>query len=297
MKNRIEEIKEGIRKNSIIKQNVEEKIKSKFNAAQKTGSKKDVEKVLFAKNGDQSNIVKKNEMNRSEEFGKVIEKNIKISTEKNSEIEQNNSQVNRNDLEIVRDDKASIIKNSSNKEPISPTLNLNLEKEIASSEFKIEKIESSKQYIEQYNELSDKILNKVGNVIKYMTTKGGGESVSIKLQPPELGKIQVELFLKDNTVNAKINTENIAVKEIILTNLDQLKAGIENNGFNINKLDVEIGGFKNFLSKDAGNFQGKNKNDSKNPGGGNSNTKGTETINKPLNPYVFFVGRSINVLV
>jgi flagellar hook-length control protein FliK len=59
----------------------------------------------------------------------------------------------------------------------------------------------------------------------------------------------VELVVQDNQVTAKINTENAAVKEVILANLDQLKSNLINAGTQINKFDVEVGGFKNYFEQ------------------------------------------------
>lgn len=300
IENKIENIKENIVKNEAVKEQIKEKvINAQLTNPKKTSTEQSAEKLLFQQNEDKPKTSKKTDIIEKKELKKnVVENRFKNIKDMGNEVEQKTESIDKQEPEKIVKEAVNIIKSEPVKEAITPVnLNLNLEKEVITNEIKLDKTANTRQILEQYQEISDKILNKVDNVIRYMATKGT-EAVSIRLQPPELGKIHIELNVKDNTINAKINTENIAVKEVILTNIDQLKAGIENNGFNINKLDVEIGGFKNFLTNDSQSFNKKGKKGTKNNMGvGSGFNNGAEVINKPLNPYTFFVGRSVNMLV
>ncbi len=125
-------------------------------------------------------------------------------------------------------------------------------------EFKIHKISNLREIIENYSTIKDKIVNSVENSIKFLISNNDNK-VLIKLHPPELGKIQIELVVKDNNVEAKINTENHHVREVILSNLDQLKSNLNNSGFQISKFNVEVGGFKNFFEQNFNNAEGNSK--------------------------------------
>lgn len=155
--------------------------------------------------------------------------------------------------------------------------------------------------LEQYQELRDRITNGVENSIKFLVSSGESK-ITMQLQPPELGRVQVELVIKDNQVSAKINTENTAVKEVIMTNLDQLKSNLENAGTQINKFDVEVGGFRSQFDqqfaqeKSGGKQQGKH-----GPGQGQASFQedkdpgpGKVWNHKPLS---YSLGRSINCLI
>jgi len=298
VKSHIKVIKESIINNEITKKQIKEKvIDTRLHHSKKTSSKKSPEQLLFKE--AQAKNIESPKINKIKEFKKIIDNKFKSYKETKNEPKQSIKQTTDTKNDVESKGKIVITKSEPVKTNIAPVnFHLNLEKEISVSEIKQDKTGNVKQLFEQYQEISDKILNKVDNVIKYMATKGT-EAVSIRLQPPELGKIHIELTVKNNSIHAKIHTENIAVKEIILTNLDQLKSGIENNGFNINKLDVEVGGFKNFLPNESQQFGNKNKNNKSNNGGrlfGNGNNV-VEVINKPLNPYIFTIGRSVNMLV
>lgn len=168
------------------------------------------------------------------------------------------------------------------------------------TEIKVQKLLQQQGIREQYEVVKDSVVGTLENSIKMMVSEGENR-VSINLHPPELGKIQVELVVKDNQVHARINTENAAVKEVIMTNLDQLKSNIENAGISVTKFDVEVGGFRNQFDHQfsEGNSNGKD--------GGGKKENGEYTL--PSDPdwlpdkiikqsaYSFFVGRSINYLV
>ncbi len=300
IKSHIKAIKEGIINNEITKKQIKEKvIDTRLHHSKKTSSKKSPEQLLFKETQTKNIEPHKTKINKIKEFKKVIDNRFKNHKKTNKKPEQPIKQTTDTQNDVESKEKIVIAKNEPVKTNIAPVnFHLNLEKEISVSEIKQDRTGNFKQLFEQYQEISNKILNKVDNVIKYMATKGT-EAVSIRLQPPELGKIHIELTVKDNSIHAKIHTENIAVKEVILTNLDQLKSGIENNGFNINKLDVEVGGFKNFLPNESQQFGSKNKNNKPNNGGklfGNGSNV-AEVINRPLNPYIFTIGRSVNMLV
>jgi hypothetical protein len=164
---------------------------------------------------------------------------------------------------------------------------------------KIQKLLLQQNIREQYEVVKDNVLNSVDNGIKMMLSAGENR-VSIKLHPPELGKIQVELIVKDNHVSARINTENIAVKEVIMTNLDQLKSNIENAGITVQKFDVEVGGFRNHFDRQSsddssgGNGRGK-KEDGEPQLPGDPDWLPDKIIRQTS--YSYFVGRSINYLV
>lgn len=166
------------------------------------------------------------------------------------------------------------------------------------NEIKVQKLLDQNANPEQARMLKDQIVGTVENNIKMMISEGDNK-VSIQLHPPELGKVQVELVVKDNRIDARINTENVAVKEVILNNLNQLKVNIEELGISINKFDVEVGGFKN-------HFDGQFDEGDANGGGGTGQGGGSEVLedsdwlpDKVIRQQALsmFLGSSINYLV
>jgi flagellar hook-length control protein FliK len=111
--------------------------------------------------------------------------------------------------------------------------------------------------------------------------------------------VQVELVVQDNQVTAKINTENAAVKEVILTNLDQLKSNLTNAGTQINKFDVEVGGFKNHFERQfskEGSTNGRHQGGTGHGPPQDSNELMPDQV-KNQQALTFYLGRSINCLI
>jgi flagellar hook-length control protein FliK len=166
-------------------------------------------------------------------------------------------------------------------------------------EIKVQKAATHQQLMQQYEGLKERISDNVETSIKFLMANGESK-VTMQLQPPELGKVEVELFMKDKQVSAKINTENVAVKEVILSNLDQLKSNLENAGHHIDKFEVEVGGFKNHFDQ---HLDGDGKGSGKG-GSGKGENGSPQDPNEPVPGKIinhrattFFLGRSINVVI
>jgi len=196
--------------------------------------------------------------------------------------QKNNNPIKNNKIEVTINDLTN-----------SKEINLELK------EFKIQKTSNLEEIIENYSTIKDKILNSVENSIKFLINNNDNK-VSIKLHPPELGKIQIELVIKNNNVDAKINTENHHVREVILSNLDQLKSNLNNSGFQISKFNVEVGGFKNFFEQNFNNAEGNAKKQRNTFRGIGNYTLNSEVINNDiqLNSIPnFYSGKVINIII
>ncbi|MFN3694298.1 MAG: flagellar hook-length control protein FliK, partial [Ignavibacterium sp.] len=65
-------------------------------------------------------------------------------------------------------------------------------------------------------------------------------SVEIKLSPEELGSIKILLDTNDNNVSAKIEVGNEHTKAIVVNNLSQLKESLNQQGINLNNVNVTV---------------------------------------------------------
>ncbi|MCP5046920.1 MAG: hypothetical protein GY940_07090 [bacterium] len=167
------------------------------------------------------------------------------------------------------------------------------------NQIKVEKALNYQGMADQFQGIKDRVTENVENSIKFLLASGESR-VTMRLNPPELGKVEVELIMKDNQVNARVTTENIAVKEVILNNLDQLKSNLANAGTGIDKFDVEVGGFKNQFDqhfsdgKSGGGKQGNGGDSDGTPVDPNEPMPGKIKNHRALSVYL---GRSINVVI
>ncbi len=73
-----------------------------------------------------------------------------------------------------------------------------------------------------------------------LNLKNGQSSIRISLKPETLGHLKMQITTENNQVMVKILTEVPMVKDIIESNLSQLKADFQNQGLEIEKFDVSV---------------------------------------------------------
>lgn len=69
----------------------------------------------------------------------------------------------------------------------------------------------------------------------------GEQRSRIIIQPPELGRLDLELTLRNGHIQASVSAESTAVKELIEANLSQLKHQLSDQGFIVDKFEVMAG--------------------------------------------------------
>jgi hypothetical protein len=70
--------------------------------------------------------------------------------------------------------------------------------------------------------------------------RAGEYQSRLQITPPELGRLDIDLTIKNGHVQANLSAENSAVKEIIEANLNQLKQQLSSQGLTIDKFNVMI---------------------------------------------------------
>ncbi len=66
------------------------------------------------------------------------------------------------------------------------------------------------------------------------------KSVTMELSPPELGKMTIEVSVKDGQANAAIKVETDGAKSMLLNNVEQLKRNLESHGIKLENFEVEL---------------------------------------------------------
>jgi len=69
----------------------------------------------------------------------------------------------------------------------------------------------------------------------------GSYQVNIRLQPEELGVVNVELRLESGTVNVSLHAEGDATGDMLRQNLGQLRQHLANAGLTTGRFDVSTG--------------------------------------------------------
>ncbi len=87
-----------------------------------------------------------------------------------------------------------------------------------------------------WSSVLEQISGKIQNSLRQ-----GQQTINIQLDPPELGKLQINLTLKANNLQAMIIADSPLTKQLIETNISELRASLENNGLDFGKVSVFVG--------------------------------------------------------
>ncbi len=118
----------------------------------------------------------------------------------------------------------------------------------------------------------DDVFAQIVEKAKVSLNHGNGE-MEVNLKPDHLGKLHLKVSVENQLVTAKFVAESQQVKEIIETNLNQLRRNLQDNGIQVDQLMVSVGQHNN-----DGAFQ----NASHNSGGFTGQQNNTHTGNQEI---------------
>jgi len=131
---------------------------------------------------------------------------------------------------------------------------------------------------------SDNLIKKMVEKIK-VTNKNNVSELYVDLKPDFIGKVSIRIFSDNGRVEAKIFTDNSYIKNLVESNLNQLKEALINQGINITNLSVSMGS-SGFYNENRKSFH-----DYKKPDFKSSLTMDEEDYR---NLYEFFAANSSN---
>jgi len=70
--------------------------------------------------------------------------------------------------------------------------------------------------------------------------KRGESRISVQLNPPDLGSIQLDMAMKNNVLKVAIVSEHHAVKELLVSHVHELKEALLEQGIELQSVDVQI---------------------------------------------------------
>lgn len=87
--------------------------------------------------------------------------------------------------------------------------------------------------------LEDRVLDQVKDGLRIIL-KRGGNGIRIRLHPPSLGQLRMEILVTSDSVRTLIVAENNVVKGIIEANVNQLKQAFQEQGLKMEQFNVHI---------------------------------------------------------
>jgi flagellar hook-length control protein FliK len=83
-----------------------------------------------------------------------------------------------------------------------------------------------------------RLIQRVARAMEVAPQRGG--LLRLRLRPPELGSLRLEVAMHDGTLSARIETETQTVKTLLLDQLPQLRDRLAEHGFRIERFDVDV---------------------------------------------------------
>jgi flagellar hook-length control protein FliK len=85
---------------------------------------------------------------------------------------------------------------------------------------------------------SAKFVQRVANAFSAVGQRNG--SIRLKLYPPELGSLRMEITVKNGTLNARVEAETAAARSALVDNLPLLRERLAEQGIKVARFDVEV---------------------------------------------------------
>jgi flagellar hook-length control protein FliK len=81
----------------------------------------------------------------------------------------------------------------------------------------------------------------IGRVAKaFQTAQDRGGTLQLRLSPPELGALRIELSVKDGVMSASLQTENANARRLLLDHLPALRDRLAEQNIRVDRFDVDV---------------------------------------------------------
>ncbi|MCF8061223.1 MAG: flagellar hook-length control protein FliK [Deltaproteobacteria bacterium] len=87
--------------------------------------------------------------------------------------------------------------------------------------------------------------------------RAGEQTSRIQISPPDLGRLELDIVIRQGHLHANLNAENPAVKELIEANLQQLKQQLNNLGLVVERFEVAAGLSDRRFAESQAQFNGR----------------------------------------
>lgn len=83
-----------------------------------------------------------------------------------------------------------------------------------------------------------RLVQRVARAVQTAEQRGG--ELKLRLSPPELGSLRLQVHLTDGALSARIETDNPAAKQVLIDNLPALRERLAEQNIRVEKFDVDL---------------------------------------------------------
>lgn len=130
------------------------------------------------------------------------------------------------------------------------------------------------------------LMNQVMDKARVTVMKNGDSTMTVRLDPPSLGQVEMKVEIHDNRVKAVLMADNHEAKTILENNIQNLKQSLHDNGLKVDEITVTTAGdfkFKNDSFAQNANGQNGGNGGNRNGGGFGNGAGSSMTDDAPEN--------------
>ena len=83
-----------------------------------------------------------------------------------------------------------------------------------------------------------RLVQRVARAVQTATERGG--ELKLRLSPPELGSLRLQVRLAEGVLSARIETDNPTAKQVLIDNLPALRDRLAEQNIRVEKFDVDL---------------------------------------------------------
>jgi flagellar hook-length control protein FliK len=138
--------------------------------------------------------------------------------------------------------------------------------------------------------LQQRTMERVENVLKEVAQSKDGKSISLRLDPPSLGSLKIDVTYRDNSLHARIVGESAAVVAVLRERAYELQESLRKLGLDVDRITIAVGTQGEEGSSQQMKFEG----DRGSGGGTQQGEAGFGGSQAPLDPSVLEVVTQID---
>lgn len=131
-------------------------------------------------------------------------------------------------------------------------------------------------------------LEKVEQALKEIAKSKDGKTISMRLDPPELGSLKIDVTMRDGLLHARIAADNTQVSQMLREKAHEIQRNLRELGLNVDQVSVSVrdesGQFSQFFSE-TGSGTGsdsRGQSDGKQQGGADADTQTVTNTNNTV---------------
>jgi len=91
-------------------------------------------------------------------------------------------------------------------------------------------------------QLTDRTMEKIENALKEVNKSKDGKTISIRLDPPSLGSVRVDVSIKDGNLHARLSADSSQVTTLLRDKSHEVQQMLRKLGLEVDQVTVSVGG-------------------------------------------------------